>query len=383
MKPIRIDQVVPSFGRRDAIGEHIVHLRSLLRDLGYQSDVWCRGAFPEVRGECHLIGDLPPAYQPHTWWLYHLATGSPVADILAARHEPLMVDYHNITPAPLLAGWVPWAAETAEEGQRQLVALAGRSTVAVADSAYNDRDLQAAGYRTRYVAPPLFDFGSTAPDKAVVAELRAQRSGNGANWLFVGRLAPNKAQHHLVAALACYRRWIDPDARLYLVGTTMGDSYAAAVRRYARRVGVGDSVQIVGAVDGATLAAYYAGADVFVSASEHEGFCIPLVEAMQSGLPVVAYGTTAVAETAAGGALLLDERSALTLAHAVGRVVGDETLRARLVAAGRRRAADFTVDRTRQRWSEVIAAAVDGRPDEVGTGPEGRPVDAHAVPAGS
>lgn len=368
MKPQRIDQVVPSFGRRDAIGEHILHLRSLLRDLGYRSDVWCRGAFPEVVGECRLIGDLPAHHQPGTWWLYHLATGSPVADVLAARSEPLLVDYHNITPASLLAGWVPWAAHTAEDGQRQLLALAERSTMAVADSAFNAEDVVAAGYRSVEVAPPLFDPGANRPDPSVLAQRRAERSQGGSDWLFVGRLAPNKAQHHLVAAVACYRRFIDPDVRLHLVGTTMGDSYAAAVNRYARRLGVADSVRIVGAVSDGALAAYYATCDVFVSASAHEGFCIPLVEAMVHGVPVVAYDTTAVGETAAGGALLLPERSALALAYAVSRVQRDRSLRARLIAAGRRRAADFSLAWGRARWSEVIASAVAQHDDQTRAG---------------
>ena len=86
MKPQRIDQVVPSFGSRDAIGTHILHLRDLLRDLGFESDVWCKGAFPETRSIAKFTDDLSGRFRPDTWWMYHLSSGSPVAELIA-DHE--------------------------------------------------------------------------------------------------------------------------------------------------------------------------------------------------------------------------------------------------------------------------------------------------------
>ena len=90
VRPVRIDQVVPSFGGRDAIGAHILHLRDLLRDLGFESDVWCKGAFPETRSIARFTDDLPDRERPGTWWLYHLSSGSPVAELIAERPEPKM-----------------------------------------------------------------------------------------------------------------------------------------------------------------------------------------------------------------------------------------------------------------------------------------------------
>lgn len=358
MRPQRIDQMVPSFGRRDAIGEHVVHLRDLLRDLGFRSDIWCRGAFPEVRDQCHLVGDLPDGHRHDTWWIYHLATGSPVADLLAGRDEPIIVDYHNITPAALLSPWVPWAAETAHDGQRQLEELADRSCFAVADSAYNERDLHGAGYERTAVAPPLFDLGDHAPDPRVTAERRAARATGGADWLFVGRLAPNKAQHDLIKALVCARRFFDPLTRLHLVGTGMGEQYPQALRRFVHRLKVEGAVDLPGAVDGAVLAAYYTTADVFVSASTHEGFGIPLLEAAHHGIPVVAYDAAAVAETVGSAGVLLGDNSPMTLATAANRVVTDPELRGRLARAGRRRAAEFTLARSRSSWEGALAQAL-------------------------
>jgi len=357
---LRIDQVVPSLGGRDAVGGHVLYLRDLLRELGHPSDIWVRGVFPELRREARLLEDLPPAPRPGSVWLYHLAVGSPIAELLAARPEPLAVDYHNVTPAHLLGHWVPaWAVQSAVEGRRQVVDLAGRAQFAVADSSYNASELTAAGYEAVAVAPPLFRSGAVPPDPATLERLRRSRVEGTVDWLFVGRLAPNKAQHDLVKAVAAADRWLGRRCRLRLVGTGLGDAYAAAVRQFAHRLGLADRVELVGSVDDSILAAYYAAADVFVSTSDHEGFGVPLVEAMAAGLPVVAFAAAAVAETVAGGGLLLDDKSPLTVAQAACRVVDDAAVRRRLVDAGRRRAAQFGFERLRRRWTEVVAELVD------------------------
>ncbi len=356
---VRIDQVVPSLGGRDAVGVHVLHLRDLLRSLGHPSDIWVEGVFPELRHEARLLSELSTARRPGTIWLYHLAVGSAVADLVAARPEPMAVDYHNVTPAELLGRWVPdWAVTSAVEGRRQLATLAGRAVAAVADSAYNAAEMAAVGYRTPMVAPPIFDTRRATPDAATLAERQRQRADGTADWLFVGRLVPSKAQHHLVQALAAAERWWGRRCRLQLVGTGLGDDYAAAVRRYARRLGLADRVHLVGSVDDAVLAAHYATADVFVSASDHEGFGIPLVEAMAAGVPVVAHGAAAVAETVGDGGLVLAHKDPVALAGAVCRVLDDPALRARMVAAGRRRAEGLSIDRIRARWVEVIAELV-------------------------
>jgi glycosyltransferase involved in cell wall biosynthesis len=359
VRPARIDQVVPSFGSRDAIGVHMLHLRQLLRDLGYRSDIWCVGAFPEVRAECRLLEEMPARRAETTWLVYHLSNGSPAAEVVLGRDEPLVVDYHNITPGRYFRPWVPWAEQSSEEGRRQARALAARAFFAMADSAFNEEELRAFGYRASVSVPPLFDPSGSSPDAETCRRLEARRSGGGTDWLFVGRLAPNKAQHDLLKALACFSRLHDPRARLHLVGTTMDDEYPRALRRFAAQLGVGDRVHFPGSVSDPVLAAYYACADVFVCASEHEGFCIPLVEAMHHGLPVVAYRAAAVPETAGAGALVVGDKSPLALASAVARVLGDEGLRRRLVDAGRRRAGHFTLARGRARWEQALRRALE------------------------
>ncbi len=359
VRPARVDQIVPSFAGRDAIGTHVLHTRDALRDAGFKSDVWAIDVLPEVRDQARPLAELGVQPQPGTWWIFHHSIGTPAAAVVAARTEPTLIDYHNITPAALLERWAPWVRDEVDLGRRQLAELAGVCFASLADSQFNADELIAAGYRNVTVVPPLFDLDAfrAEPDAGTAARLCSDRSAGGSDWLFVGRVAPHKAQHELVKALAVHRSIHDPAARLRLVGSAMGEDYPRALQRFARRLGVGDAVEVTGMVSAAALAAYYQLADVFVCASDHEGFCVPVVEAMHVGLPVVAHAAAAVPETAGGAGMLLQDRSPLAMAVAAHRAVSDARLRSAMIAAGRRRAQYFTLERGRRRMVAAVEQA--------------------------
>ncbi|MHB1889532.1 MAG: glycosyltransferase [Acidimicrobiales bacterium] len=345
--PDRIDQIVPSFAAHDAIGAHVRHMRDAIRRLGVESDVWAIDSLPEVRREARQLDTLPGGAIP----------GTPAAEVFAGRSEVKILDYHNLTPGHMLASWAPQVQAEVDLGRKQLDKLAPECFFALADSAYNEAELHEAGCHRTRVLPPLFDLGilDRATDADLARRLAAERQTGGSDWLFVGKVAPHKAQHELVKALAVYRRIFDPDARLHLVGTGMGEDYPRALERFARRLGVADALRMAGVVPPETLATYYRAADVFVSASEHEGFGVPLVEAMHAGTPVVARAFAAVPETVGTGGLLLDDPSPIALAVAVHRVVTDAVLRDALAGAGRRRAAFFSLERGVERVEQFVA----------------------------
>jgi glycosyltransferase involved in cell wall biosynthesis len=169
-----------------------------------------------------------------------------------------------------------------------------------------------------------------------------------------------------VRALAAYRRLYRQDARLVLVGGPEEGEYYCALRSYIESLGLGGAVTLAGPVDDKELAEHYGQADVFVCLSEHEGFCIPLLEAMSHGIPVVTIESSAIPETVAGAALLLPcpggrQPSALTVAAAAHRVLVDERLRAALVSAGRERVSDLSLERTRLKLGSALDAVTDGK----------------------
>jgi glycosyltransferase involved in cell wall biosynthesis len=349
-----VHQLVPSFAPRNAIGNHVLQVQDVLRGMGLRSDIYVGDAWREVAHLTKPYRELRE--EPGTWLLYQASTGSPIAEWLLARREPLLVNYHNITPAELFGPWEPHVGVELQTGRRQLADLAPRTELAIAVSRYNETELRRAGYARTTVVPILLDTSTF--EKVADPDLVRRLRGPETTWLFVGRVAPNKAQHDLLKALAAYRRAYDPTARLRLVGGSSSHAYSSAIESYIRELGLTDAVEVCGEVTDAELAAHYRAADVFVSASDHEGFCIPLLEAMHHRLPVVAYGSSAVPETLGDAGLCLDRKDPATVAAAVHRVVTDVALRAALVEAGERRLADFDLDAHRQRLADVITEAI-------------------------
>jgi glycosyltransferase involved in cell wall biosynthesis len=230
----------------------------------------------------------------------------------------------------------------------------------VADSAFNEGELREAGYGHTAVVSLLIDMtgGGEPPDPALLARLGEAKAAGGADFLFVGKVSPHKAPHDLVKMLAVYRRLYDPEARLHLVGSPLGERYGPALDGFVERLGLTGAVTVTGSVPPAVLEAYYAMADVFVCASEHEGFCVPLVEAMGHGVPVVAYGVTAVPETVGQAGLVLDDKEPARFAAAVARVMGDPELRRRLAAAAAERVEAYSVRHSLPRFVDLVRQAV-------------------------
>ncbi len=350
-----VHQFVPALLPRDATGDHTLALRDTLRRAGWESDIYVEAAHDELQSEATYFERYPERARPGDVLLYQLSTASPVAEFLLDRPEPLVLDYHNITPASFYDGWEDATAAKVALARRQARALAPRAVLGIADSSFNAADLVAMGCKHTCVVPIVVDVAAPAGgvDQRERASL-AEQHGGGTVLLFVGRFSPNKGQHGLVEALWLYRRWYDPDARLHLVGPQVTASYVDAVFSLAEELGLGHAVRHGHDLSTSALAAWYADADVFVCLSEHEGFCIPLLEAMQNGLPVVALAAGAVPETLGDAGVLLPTNRASAVASAVHRVRTDAVLAETLVSAGRRRLAAFDPDRTRRRFLEVL-----------------------------
>jgi glycosyltransferase involved in cell wall biosynthesis len=364
--PAAVHQLLPCLAPHDAIGTHVLALQGVIRSLGLRSEVFAGEVRQEMAGLGRPFEELatPLARAARrlggrTWFLYHASIGCPIADWLVDEAAPTLVCYHNITPGELLDGWSDGAAREVRWGRHQLARLARHARAGLAVSELNRRELEAAGFETTATVPLLVDpvvLDGSEVDAAALARLRSARAaGGGTELLFVGKLSRHKAQHVLVEALAAFRRLYDPTATLRLVGTPLSASYADALRKLAGALGVADGVELAGALTRAELGAYLANADVLLCASEHEGFCVPLLEAMARGLPVVARGAAAVPETLGdAGVVLAPDASPLELAAAAWRVVSDRALSDRLAEAGRRRAARFRPEQVAEEWRRAL-----------------------------
>ncbi len=359
MTVTRIDQVIPTLASRDAIGGHVMQLRDLLRSRGYQSDIYYGNASADRFDEGFPISRIGDPSSSGRVLLYQLSIGSGVADIFRERPERKFVNYHNITPADLLEAWIPAVGEEVRWGRAQLRDLAAVTEFAIADSEYNERELRDAGYHSTTTVPLLIDPEdfTGSPDPALAARLARARAAGGADLLFVGKVSPHKGSHDLVKALAAYHRLYDPEARLHIVGGAISDEYRDAVLRFADELGLSEFVDMPGSVTHEELIAYYETCDVFLCLSNHEGFCVPLLESMYHRLPIVSYRSTAVPETVQQAGLILPDKEPARVAAAVHRVVEDGRLRDELAAAAADRVDWFALARVQDGFVAALEAA--------------------------
>lgn len=337
-----------------------MYAREVLRGAGYESELFVEMHDEGLGGEVHHYSELDRfCRRGRTALIYQLAIGSKVADALAGRAEPLIVNYHNLTPPAFFGTWDPGLVDGIVWGLRQLHQLVPRTSHAIAVSGFNERDLVMAGYHSTAVVPPFVDVAAFANGSRPSSPATHATRTKGARWLFVGRLAPNKAAHHIVMALAAYRRAYDSDASLTLVGGHGHRLYTKAVEDLIEALGLGCAVELKGSVTHEELAGAYAGADVFVCLSDHEGFCFPILEAMHHDLPVVAFAAGAIPETVGSGGLVLQDKSPAEVAAAVHRVLSRADARERLADAGRRRLTHFDPLRTRVRFLEEVGRGLE------------------------
>ena len=343
----------PTLVPADAISNHVVALHELARRDGKDSRVYAIESTRAIDGGVLPYRRLFRSVQPDDTLLLHFSMGNEVFDQLAKLPARKVLVYHNVTPAEFFSGINPHAALHAQLGRKQLGTLAGQMELGVGVSDYNRRELEAAGFPRTAVVPLLIDWAAydVAPDPAVLAQWAAVRT----KLLFVGRIAPHKRQDDLIRLIAYYRACIDPEAQLILVGSYRDQpQYHARLRALAAELGVTGAVTFAGSVSLAALVAYYRSATAFVSLSEHEGFGVPLLEAMRFDLPVVAYDAGAVAETLGEAGIRVKSRELPEIAELVGVLSERADVRASLVAAGRKRVADFSTERVEQKSRTVL-----------------------------
>jgi glycosyltransferase involved in cell wall biosynthesis len=322
------------------------------------SDIYVDLVQDETADETIPAPDYEARARPGDVVVYHLATASSMAPWLAGRRETLVVNYHNITPPELLEPWDHYLALGQARALRDLEVLAARTALAVTDSAYNQAHLVEAGFGATAVVPPAATLG---PEVAASERPAAPRDrAEGARWLAVGRVAPNKALEHAITALAVTRQHSDSAATLHVIGRPVTDTYEPALRRLVDELGLTDAVTFAGYASDAAVADAYTWSDVLVVTSEHEGFCVPVAEAMAAGLPVVAFDQGAVPEVLGGAGILVATRDPYALSLAIEGLLGDLAEYRRVVEAGSRRLAELNLESAAERFVDLVLPLVGG-----------------------
>lgn len=326
----QVHQLVAALSYGDAIGNEALAIQARLRENGYASEIFADKVHPRVAHLARPLWQYASVSSPRTVCLFHFSIGSAASRLIYQSPDKLVLIYHNITPAHFFLGFHRHLAGLCYHGRRELRTFAPRTALALGDSEFNRAELVEAGFAATGVLPIVLDWSTyDEPSSPVVQRLYAD---GRRNILFVGRIIPNKKVDDLIRTFAYFQRYVEPHSRLLLVG-----DYRGHERYYDRLVELADELRLddvvfTGHVDHADLVAYYKVAHVFLCLSEHEGFCVPLLEAMHFGVPVVAYDAGAVAETLGGGGVLLRDKSEPLVAEILGRILEGGTWRDAILA---------------------------------------------------
>ena len=340
-----VHQVLAKLSGGDAIGNETLGIQRVLRRAGYDSDIFVQMADPDLETLTRPYYELEGVSHPDNLLIHHFSLGSKASRTAYALPDRMMLVYHNITPPEYLVNFYPALAGYCFFGRRELSAYANRCVIALGDSEYNRRELDAIGFQRTDVLPVVADFShiDLTPSPAVVQMLDDEWT----NVLFVGRMAPNKKIEDVIRFFHEYQTRFNRRSRLLLVGSHEGfERYIVALR------GLLDdlrqrNVVLTGAVPNNELTAFYETADMFLCASEHEGFCVPLIEAFHKDVPVVAYAAAAVPSTMDGGGVLYDTKDPIRVAALMDTVLSNPALQDVIVqgqrdALQRLRAKDFS-----------------------------------------
>jgi glycosyltransferase involved in cell wall biosynthesis len=327
-----VHQFVPGLARRDGVGDQTLAWRTIFREAGYESEIFAGVVTAADRDD----GILPLAAYPtdgRALLIYHHAIGNDFAGVVSRLPGPMVLDYHNLTPARFFPG-NPVMQHYVRLGLRQVRFFRDRVIGAICASTFSADELRGAGYRNPVIIPSSFSLSRL--------HRRAVERQDGVEGepliLSVGRGAANKRQDHVLHAFEHFALRFAPAARLALVGDLYADfAWGQRLVEQVHRSPLRDQIECPGSVTDDELAGYYSSARLYLSMSEHEGFCIPPLESFGCGVPVLAYRTPAVAETMRGAGVLFTRKSWDEIAALMAELCFDADLRQRVVTAQRQR----------------------------------------------
>ncbi len=347
----RVIQFTPTLSYGDAVSNDVFAMHDVLRGMGKDSLIVTIATGKKIRGNVVLFGDFSPL--PDDIFIYHMSIGSPLSDFVAkADVKRKIMVWHNITPAHFFEGISP-LAESCRQGREELVRLRDCIDFAICDSEYNKQELDELGYRETAVLPIVFDkseYLETAPTEEIIKKY----SDGKKNILFVGRIAPNKKQEDIIKSFCLYNRYINPESRLFLVGAVVAtEKYKEAIDSFIDSNGI-KNVYFSGHVSFPDILAYYRTADLFLCESEHEGFCVPLLEAMTFDVPVLAYDSCAVPYTLGNSGMVFTEKDHPVIAELMNLILTDDGIREKMKQSQRKRLDDFDIEKTKESFGEMI-----------------------------
>ncbi len=335
---MKIHQLLPCLRHGDAIGNHTLEIQRILQRWGHSSYIFADDIHDDMRPFAKSYKKLKGRALKDAILIYHFSVGSPVSDFVRSLSNRKILVYHNITPGSFLRGYDEYIREVLDRGRDELKLFVDLCDLALGDSEFNRLELEELGFRNTGVLPIILDFEkySHAPDPTVMRRYQDDYK----NIIFVGRIVPNKRQEDIIQAFALYKRYINPKSRLFLIGLGGIERYDFMLEEFIRQLPIED-VFLTSNVSDNELAAYFKAADLLLCMSEHEGFSVPIVEAMHTGIPVLAYNSSSIPYTLGKAGVLINEKRYEEIAEMIDMLMENQELRSGVIQTQQRRLTFF------------------------------------------
>jgi glycosyltransferase involved in cell wall biosynthesis len=329
---MRVHQLLTALSYGDAIGDDALAIQRILRAAGHESDIYCQLYHPRLADRIKRFELYKKIASPDNVLIFHFSIGSPVSHMVPALPDRKILIYHNITPMEFFLDTSMVHAQLCYIGRKDLRRFARGVDLGLGDSDYNRQELEACGFAPTGVLPIIVDFSKFDRESRMPRRIHGD---DGYTFMFVGRVIPNKKIEDVIRLFYVYQRSVNQSCRLFIVGDHRGfERYYWALKDLVRSIGV-KNVVFTGHVTDEEVASYYRMSDIFVCMSEHEGFCVPLLEACHFGIPVLAAASTAVSETMRGAGLLFQQKDYKAMAQAAEELRLNTELRSDVVRGQR------------------------------------------------
>lgn len=363
---MNIYQLVPSLSYGDAIGNEVIAIDKIIKESGHTTSVLSDyiDSRIDIGGKIYDRNKFCYELCNEDVLIYHKATGSHFSEEFREFKCRKIMIYHNMTPKKFFLPYNKKTAFELEYGKKQLQNLKGYVDYILADSHYNKIELEKIGFKCKIDVQPLiidFEEYNKRPNENIINKY----SDKGTNIIFVGRIAPNKKQEDVIKSFYYYKKHIDKDARLFLVGSHNGtEKYYAKLRGFVKQINLKD-IYFTGHIPFEDIIAYYKIADVFLCMSEHEGFCVPLLESMYFSVPVIAFNSTAIPYTMGDSGIILDSKNYTDYSEAIREIMNNSRYKQEIIEKQRQNLHRFKKETTAEIFKSNLSKYIYNKEGEI------------------
>ncbi len=355
-----IDQFVHTLQYGDAISGEALSIKRVLNDLGYDSEIVSLNTHEKYKGQnIHLREFNQGRANNCAMAINHYSIASPLNDTFRSltKAKKALI-YHNITPPSWFSSYNHRVTEDLKKGRADLAQLSEITDLAIADSSFNRQELVELGFKNPHVLPlPLDPIRWSGPANSGIANILS--SHGGPNILHVGRLAPNKCIEDIIKGFYFFHHKFSPKSRLWLIGSdTDTELYSFELRRIVSDLRLKNAVTFAGSVSDDELKAFYENSDLYLCMSEHEGFCVPAIEALHFEVPLIFFKSSALPETLGEGALGIDDKNPLKIACLMNELLANKAVQSELIIKSKVELSRFSIKTFKKDLSALISKAV-------------------------